>query len=91
MRRNTVKSCCGSSVHIFATDKPIRKNQVSMFRDAGYSIPEHFLNAGIFYVQSGRLIASASFGSTQISVRCSGDCEPLLTTFGDLLERATNS
>lgn len=89
--RHIVKSCCGSSGLVFETDKPIRKSQIHLFKEAGYLVPENFLNAGLFYVQKEFLIATASFGSTKISVRCNGEkCSQLLDEFGICLERAIN-
>lgn len=88
-QRNIIKSCCGSSNLILTTDKPIRKSQVRVFRDNGFFIPENFFQSGILYVQKGTLIATASFGSTRINVRCSGaDCESMMKSFEILLEQA---
>lgn len=89
--RHTVKSCCGSRTFIFETDKAVRKNQMQLFKDAGYLVPDNFYNAGLFYVQKGFLIATASFGATKLSVRCNGEnCSDLLDAFSALLEQAIN-
>lgn len=89
--RHVIKSCCGSRVISFETDKPIRKFQLQPFRDQGYLIPEHFTNAGQFYVQKGWLIATATFGATRISVRCNGEnCPELMDAFSSTLEEAIN-
>jgi len=90
--RHLVKSCCGSSGFIFETDKPIRKNQVKVFMEAGYLVPENFLAAGLFYVQKEFLIATASFGANKISVRCNGErCSELMDQFQILLDKAINT
>lgn len=89
--RHTVRSCCGSSNIIVEVDKPIRKSQMQVFREAKFFVPENFFQAGIFYVQSKQLIATASFGSNRISLRCSGpECEALITAFEFLLEKAVS-
>lgn len=89
--RHIVKSCCGSRSFIFETPKPIRKFQTKPFRDAGYLVPDNFFNVGIFYVQKNQLIATSSFGTTKISIRCNGDnCSQLLDDFSLLLEQAIN-
>lgn len=89
--RHIVKSCCQNVSQIFQTDKPIIKSQMQVFRDAGFLVPENFFNAGVFYVQSTGLIATSSFGTTQIHVRCNGsNCEDLLNNFERLLEQAIN-
>lgn len=90
--RHIVKSCCGSSGLVFETDKPIRKSQINIFKEAGYLVPENFLNAGLFYVQKEFLIATASFGANKISVRCNGEkCHQLMDELHLLLEKAVNS
>jgi hypothetical protein len=89
LKRHVVKSCCGSSNIIIETEKPIRKPQSKVFREAGYFLPENFFQAGIFYVQLKQLIATASYGTNKINIRCSGaDCESQLAEFESLLERA---
>jgi len=89
--KHIVKSCCGSSGFIFEMDKPIKKNQMTLFQDNGYLIPEVYLNAGIAYIQKQFLIATGSFGSTKLSVRCNGGtCTELLNEFESLLEKAIN-
>lgn len=89
--RHLVKSCCGSNGLIFETDKPIRKSQIKIFKEAGYLVPDNFLAAGLFYVQKDFLIATASFGSNKISVRCNGEkCSDYLDAFALCLEQAIN-
>lgn len=89
--RHIVKSCCGKKAIVFQTDKPIRKSQIQVFKDAGFLVPENYLNLGIFYVQKNFLIATASFGSNKINARCHGDkCSEQLDEFGNLLDIATN-
>lgn len=64
------------------------KSSLPLFKQAGYLAPEHYANSGIFYVQKDRLIATASFGVTKISVRCSGkNCAQLLDDFEKSLEQ----
>jgi len=90
--RHLVKSCCGSNGLVFEMDKPIRKFQIKIFKEAGYLVPENFLAAGLFYVQKEFLIATASFGANKISVRCNGDkCPSYLDDFQACLEKAINT
>jgi hypothetical protein len=92
LKRNVVKSCCGSSNIIITIDKPIRKSQMHVFREAEFFVPENFFQAGIFYIQNKQLIATASFGSNRINLRCTGsDCEAQISFFEILLEKAINS
>ena len=90
--RTTTGSCCNSVSHLFETNKPILKKQLSFFRDAGYLLPHHFTTSGIFYVQKKALIATGSFKTTRISVRCSGlTCADKLDDFEATLDNAVNS
>lgn len=92
IRRINTKSCCGSKALFFETDKPIKKSQIQVFKNANYSLPDYFYKAGIFYVQLGTLVANSSYGATRISVRCGGPtCDEQLKAFESLLETAINS
>lgn len=86
------KSCCGSQTYILETSKPIRKSHMHFFCDAGYVAPENFLQAGVFYVQKGSMIATTAFGTTRINIRCNGSsCVQLIAEFEQLLDKAVNS
>lgn len=91
--RNYVKGCCGGSgTIVFYTDRPIVKHQVQVFKDAGYTVPEHYLNNGIFYVRKESLFGTASFGMTKVNVRCGlHRRDELLNEFEQVLEKAINS
>lgn len=90
--RHIVKSCCNSNGFVFEMDKPIRKSQMKIFKEAGYLVPDNFLVAGLFYVQKDFLIATASFGSNKISVRCNGEkCSDYLDNFQFNLEKAIST
>ncbi len=89
--RHLTKSCCGSRILILESNKAIRKSQIQIFRDAGFAIPENLLQAGVFYVQQGNLIATCLFGTNKINVRCNGPtCEQQLNKFEQLLNTAVN-
>jgi hypothetical protein len=92
VKRHKVKSCCGSSTYIFEIDKPIKKYQLQVFKDAGCSSPKNFVSVGVFYVRFGGLIATTSFGSKRVSIRCTGnDCDQLMNRFEKILDEAVNS
>ena len=67
------KLCCGSTAYVVELEKPIRKNHVPAFINAGYLVPEHYTNLGLFYSKKDGLIATCCFDRTSINVRCSGD------------------
>lgn len=74
------------------SDKPIRKPQIKIFKDAGYFVPDSFFKLGIFHVQLGTLIVTASYGSNRFNIRCTGaKCEEQLLAFEAVLDKAINS
>lgn len=90
--RTETKSCCGAKSLIFTTTKPIRKSQIQPFKDAGFLVPQNWLDLGIFNVAKDSLVATTSFGSNKINVRCRGNkCAELLDLLESILEIATNS
>ena len=91
VKRHKVKSCCGHEALIFEPDKPIRKFQVYVFKEAGYNVPPNFYKHGIFYVTNGKFVATGPFGSNKINVKCYGEnCAQSLFDFEQLLIKATN-
>lgn len=86
IKKQTHKSCCGSSVTFFVTDEPLLKNQIDVFKEAGFKFPDNFLKAGIFYAHKDGLVATCAYGSRRIAVRCSGSqCGELITKFENIL------
>jgi hypothetical protein len=90
IKTHTIKSCCGNSSTILETDKPLRKYQVDVFKQAGYVIPDNFFNSGVFYAQKDGLIATGSFGTNKISLRVSPRSQDLIQEFSQLLEAAVS-
>ena len=92
IKKQTFKACCGSKVVLLNLDKPVRKSQLYLFKEAGYLCPTNFENAGVFYVQQKTLIATGSMGGTKLNLRCSGpDCDKQISMFEELLEKAIHS
>lgn len=90
--RQKYQSCCGSNGFVFIMDKPIRKSQMHLFIELGYTVPDDYLNNGIFFVQKEYLVSNAAFGSTKVTVRCNGkNCATLINKFQEDLEKAINS
>lgn len=88
VKKHKVKSCCGHITFVFETDKPIKKPHLKTFREKGYIAPENFSNSGVFYVSSGGLVATTSFGATKINVKCHGaHCTQKLNEFEDILTK----
>lgn len=87
------KSCCGNSSAITAhTTLPIKKEQIQIFVDAGYTVPVHYTNNGIFYVRKDTLTASASIGMRKFNVKVAAHRkQEQLDEFVRVLEQAINS
>ena len=83
---HVVKSCCGQSSSIIELKKPIRKSHANGFREAGYVVDEKYEKIGIFYARKDKLIATASFGSNKISVRCGKAGDELIVSFSATLD-----
>lgn len=90
IKRQIITACCGGgSSIIFYLDAPLLKQHISIFKDAGYTIPQHYINSGIFYARKDNLNASGTLGTTKITVKCSiSDREHKLNEFEQLLEQA---
>lgn len=90
IKRQIVAACCGGgSSIIFYLDVPLLKQHVSIFKDAGYTIPQHYINSGIFYARKDSLTASGTLGTTKITVKCGiSNREQKLNEFQQLLEQA---
>lgn len=92
IKRHVVKSCCGKSAFIFEADKPIRKFQLHVFTDADFTAPSNFQSIGVFYVRRNNVVATTSFGSRKINVKCFGDdCDKRLNELEELLDIAVNT
>ena len=90
--RHVVKTCCGNKSFIFETQKPLKRTHLEEFQKAGYLAPQQFVKVGLFYVQKNGLIATSSFGTTKLQVRCnSKNCDELLNSFEKLLDSVTNA
>jgi len=87
--KQIVKSCCGSKSLIFTTEKPVKKIFLDRFQQEGYLA--HFSKVGLFYVQRRGLIATGSYGSTRIQVRCSPANEILIGEFEKLIDELTRA
>lgn len=89
MKKILIKSCCGADQYNFILDSAVKKSHVQKFKEAGYNIPQHFIDAGLFYVYKDGVIANAAFGSTQVKVRFSKKSEEQLKNFEELIVSLT--
>lgn len=84
------KLCCGSSAYLIELDKPIKKNQINFFIDAGFLVPESYTSLGIFYAQKNKLIATCTFDRTSINIRCGGaECANSIKEFAEIADAIT--
>jgi len=67
-------------------EKPVMKNHVQLFKDAGFVVPDNYVKAGMFYAKKGSMIATATFGIKNVNIRCSGaGCQDSINQFEALL------
>lgn len=92
IKRRVVQACCGRKSFIFELDKPIKKFQTFVLKEAGFLIPAHYYQAGVFYAQKGPLVSTGSYGTRMLKVRCTGpSCADRLNEFEQVLEKAINT
>jgi hypothetical protein len=91
MKRHLIKSCCGGKGYILELDKPVGKEMLPTFKQAGYSTAENYSKVGVFFVSRNGLTASGPFGTMKIQVRCSGaaNCGQLLDHLENTLTLAS--
>ena len=92
IKKQRARSCCGNRQnHIWELESPLTKQHLQAFNDAGYITPVHMTRAGMFFVESKGLIASAPFGTTRVQIKCTQrNCTQLLSSLENLLERLTS-
>lgn len=87
-----MKTCCGRRAVTYTVAKPIRRNHVQLFQDAGFLIPERYMRTGLFYGRKDGFTATCNFGITRITARCSGaNCDNLFAQFETVLEKIQSS
>lgn len=92
IKRRVVQACCGRKSFIFELDKPIKKFQTFVLKEAGFLIPAHYYQAGVFYAQKGPLVSTGSFGTRILKVRCTGSgCPARLDEFEQVIQKAINT
>ncbi len=70
IKRINIKNCCGGSGSVsLMTNSPIKKQHSEHFANIGWTVPPHYQNNGIFYVRKDSLTATASMGTSKISVK----------------------
>ena len=88
--KHAIKTRCGGGrSFIFQTQTPVRKNHIEAFEKAGFVTLPHYVKSGLFYIQRGGLVATASFGSTKIQVRCSNSSADIIAKFEQILDELT--
>ncbi|SRR6266581_9220874 len=94
IKRTITKSCCGGGgTVILYLDKTITAKIIPTFEAAGYIVPQHYAQSGIFYARSpDGLVATSSFGVTKLNIKVgSHERDKKLDEFEKLLEQALNS
>lgn len=72
-------------------EKPVRKQHVSLFTEAGFIVPESYVNCGLLYAKREGMIGTATFGIRNVNVRCGGkNCEENIDLFESILIKIEN-
>jgi len=88
VQRRVTKTCCGRKAIIITSNKPVRKNHISLFQQAGFNVPENYVRSGLLYAKKGGFVATASFGICNVNVRCSGaGCDDTINLFEGILAK----
>ena len=92
VRRRVTKGCCGRKSIIMITDKPVRREHVSLFQAAGFQCPENYIRSGLLYARMGGFIGTVTFGICNVNVRCNGrGCDDIINKFQSVLEQIEKS
>ena len=88
MKKETTQACCGRTSITYVINKPILKEHINMFIQAGFLIPERYLKSNLFYARREGFTATCSFGLARIIARCSGNnCSSHFNLFESLLSK----
>lgn len=86
--KHEIQSCCGNKAFLWEIPKPIRRENLQKFIDAGFSAPLSFAEVGIFYIEKDGLIVSGAYLNTKLNLRLTKgkDCTKVLTDFETIIE-----
>ncbi len=70
VKESITSSCCGRFQISFEINKPLSRDNLKLFLDNGFIESKKFIDAGIFYVEDNNIIASCTFGSNRIEIKC---------------------
>lgn len=88
VQRRVTKTCCSRKAIVVTSEKPVRRNHIQMFRQAGFNVPENYVKSGLLYAKKGGFVATATFGICNANIRCSGgDCEDIIRLFEGILAK----
>lgn len=61
--------CCGKTNFNLDLERPIKRDNLSLFTSNGFVESPKFIKAGIFYVEDSGIIASGTFGAKRINIQ----------------------
>ena len=84
--KKLTKGCCGKQMVIFDSEKPIRKQHIDLFKEAGFNITDAYVKSGLFYAKKDGMIATSTLGIRNVNIKCSGPkCEDVIDEFEKIL------
>lgn len=71
------------------TTRPVRKNHIHLFKEAGFVCPENYVKSGMLYAKKDGFIGTATLGICTINVRCNGqsNCDQIIDEFESILRK----
>ncbi len=69
LKKYSVKACCGKISSIYTTQgSTLTMQHVEKLKDLGFLIDEAFLQAGLIYASSDKVVISGPLGATRITI-----------------------
>jgi hypothetical protein len=79
---------CGGTGAALKLSSPLSVNFLPFFRDAGFTEQPSFTKAGMFYVENQELIATGSFNTKILQLKCKyKDCSDSISIVEGLLSK----
>lgn len=86
VKKFSVSACCGKTAIAFKLNTILSKTLLNDLVSKGFVESKHFTAAGMMYVENQSIIASGTFGSDILNVKCKiSNCSNFVDEFESLL------
>jgi hypothetical protein len=84
--KTRVPACCGSFSTVYRLSFSLKKESITQFEGAGFSVSRPYYKVGMFYAENNNIIVSGKFGSATFDLKCkTPKCEDMTTGFEAVL------